>query len=85
MYFEVLAEKLQAHSIPVGPNFFLDQIFLIFIYKNQMKELVLSFIWRGGGRKPESENKEFNNKIEATCIYKSHPPPPPPDTGVRFS
>lgn len=50
-----------------------------------MKELVLSFIWRGGGRKPESENKEFNNKIEATCIYKSHPPPPPPDTGVRFS
>lgn len=41
-----------------------------------MKELVLSFIWRGGGRKPESENKKFNNKIEATCIYKSPPPPP---------
>lgn len=41
-----------------------------------MKELVLSFIWRGGGgRKPESENKEFNNKIEATCIYKSPPLP----------
>lgn len=71
MYFEVLAEKLQAHSIAVGPNFFLQQIFLIFIYK--IKELVLPFM--GGGRETESENKEINNKIEVTCIYKPQPPP----------
>lgn len=67
-----LQNKLQAHSIAVGPNFFLQQIFLIFIYK--IKELVLPFI-RGGGRKTESENKEINNKIEVTCIYKPQPPP----------
>lgn len=75
MYFEVLAEKLQAHSIAVGPNFFLQPIFLIFIYKNQMKELVLSFIWRGGVENLKVKIRNLTIKLKLHVYINLTPPP----------
>lgn len=84
MYFEVLAEKLQAHSIAVGPNFFLQQLFLIFIYK--IKELVLPFM--GGGEKLKVKIRKLTIKLKLHVNINLNPTPPPspqPDTIVRFS
>lgn len=81
MYFEVLAEKLQAHSIAVGPNFPLQQIFLIFIYK--IKELVLPFM--GGGEKLKVKIRKLTIKLKLHVYINLNPPQPDTIHVVRFS